>query len=102
MPKVSAGRKTKGREPRRVPVALEPAEPADLLKRAIALTPDPDGVDPCISDRQFAIQVLGNNERTLRRYLARRRKIPGAVLAIARAIVEAKVPGSSAEPAPAE
>lgn len=38
------------------------------IAKAIALTPDPDNADQPISERQFAIQVLEIDERTLRRY----------------------------------
>jgi hypothetical protein len=57
---------------------------ADFIRAAIKATG--------LSDRQFAIQTLGTDERTLRRYLARtpklRRKAPGPVLALCARLID--------------
>src|SRR5690348_1862868 len=51
-----------------------------LLRRAIDVTD--------LSDRAFARRVLNVDERTVRRWLAAERRVPGAVIAISQAIVD--------------
>ena len=51
-----------------------------VLRRAINATE--------FSDRAFARQVLNVNERTVRRWLASERAIPGTVIAVCQAIVD--------------
>lgn len=51
-----------------------------LLRRAIDVTE--------FSDRAFARRVLNVDERTVRRWLASERRVPGAVMAISQAIVD--------------
>lgn len=64
-----------------------------LLEKAIGLTIDPGTGEP-MAARQFAMQILHIDERTLRRYIspdpALRRRIPGPVLAMAQAIIATK------------
>ena len=61
-----------------------------LLEKAIGLTVDPN-TGETMAARQFAMQVLNIDERTLRRYIspdpALRRRIPGPVLAMAKSII---------------
>ena len=61
----------------------------DTLRLAIKLTIDPETKET-ISDRRFAEQVLRVNERTLRRYLAADRAIPGPVVGLCEAIIAKK------------
>jgi DNA-binding transcriptional ArsR family regulator len=67
------------------------ATQADFIRAAIAATAEEGGGGP-LSDRQFAMQVLGQDERTLRRYLARnpklRRRVPGPVLALCARLID--------------
>lgn len=51
-----------------------------VLRRAIDVTD--------FSDRAFARRVLNVDERTVRRWLASERRVPGAVIAISQAIID--------------
>lgn len=72
---------------RKAAPALHPKEPADLLRKAIEATPDPLNPQRAIPASRFATDKLGQNDRTVRRYLERTRPVPGPVLAICRQIL---------------
>lgn len=66
------------------------AQDVALLEKAIGMTIDPGTGEP-MAARQFAMQILNIDERTLRRYISPdpklRRRIPGPVLAMAKSII---------------
>ena len=66
------------------------ADDVAILERAISMTTDPGTGQP-MAARQFAMQILRIDERTMRRYIspdpALRRRIPGPVIAVAQAII---------------
>jgi hypothetical protein len=57
-----------------------PRSHSSLLRRAIDASE--------FSDRAFARRVLNVDERTLRRWLASQRRVPGTVMAVSKAIVD--------------
>jgi len=72
-----------------VPLSQEERENIGTLRRAIAATPDPKNPERPMPDRTFAVQVLGVNERHVRRMLAGDRGIRPWVLEKCQAAIQA-------------